>query len=56
MMDYYEQISSKHKDYMRKKQEEMERGLDTVNGLKVKITRDTQGQIVSYESHHKFDR
>ena len=56
MMDYYNVVSSKHKEYAAKKKEEFERDLDTVNGFKVKIQRDDQGNIESYESHHKFDR
>lgn len=55
MMEHYDKVSSRHREYQRLKEEELERGLDSVNGLKVKIHRNGDGVITGYESHHKFN-
>jgi len=39
-----------------KRQEELERDLETINDIKVKVIRDESDKIIAYESPHKFDR
>lgn len=56
MLDYYKEVSAKHDEYHRRKQEELERDLDTVNGLKVKVIRDDAGNTIGYESHHLYEK
>jgi len=55
-LDYYASVNSKHEEYRVKRQEELERDLETINDIKVKVIRDESDKIIAYESPHKFDR
>ena len=56
MMDYYNEVNTKHQLYLQKRKEEEERDYDTVKGLKVKMVKDEQGHVISYESNYFYDR
>ncbi|XP_067929611.1 tRNA-dihydrouridine(20) synthase [NAD(P)+]-like isoform X2 [Watersipora subatra] len=56
MMDYYNDVHARHELYRQTRREIEERGYDDIKGLKVKIVRDEQSRVVSYESNLLYDR
>ena len=56
MMEYYKEVNGRHQIYIQRQKDIEERDYESLKGLKVKIVRNDEGKIISYESNHLYDR
>ena len=56
MMEYYNEVSGRRAEYLRTKRLMEERDYDKINNLPVKLSKNDEGNVISYESNYLYGR